>query len=170
MSVFIAIGANMPSLIKGVTRAPAQSFEYAAGQMRRLGIVITHKSRLWQSPSWPSGRGYPNFVNAVWKVETDLLPEDLLKTLKSIEREMGREASQKNAPRVIDLDIIDYNGLQLKTGDLTLPHPRMTDRAFVLFPLAQISPDWRHPESGMSIWEAIARLPSDDGLSCVPRP
>lgn len=166
MPIFIAVGSNMPSLIGGVNRTPAQSLQYAATLFEQRGIVVAQKSGLWESPSWPPGQGHPDFLNGVWRVETSQSPHDLLSILKDIEHQVGRKPSQRNAPRPLDLDIIDYNSRIMQSVDLSLPHPRMTDRAFVLFPLAQIAPQWVNPESGQGVWEAIARLPSDDGLSC----
>ena len=92
-------------------------------------------------------------------VETSLAPNALLARLHAVEAEFGRVRRQVNAPRTLDLDIVDYAGLVSAPGDSPiLPHPRLADRAFVLLPLAEIAPGWRHPATGVSITELIAAL------------
>ncbi len=80
--------------------------------------------------------------------------------LHRTETSFGRQRAKKNAPRTLDLDLIDYDG-RVEEGPPVLPHPRLADRAFVLVPLADIAPDWRHPKSGQSIAELIAVLPPE---------
>ena len=93
----------------------------------------------------------PWFVNGVARVETTLDPTALLSLLRRLEQEFGRQRSVRNAARTLDLDIIDYDGKVENTPELTLPHPRMQDRAFVLLPLAEIAPGWRHPALGKAV-------------------
>ncbi len=85
----------------------------------------------------------PDFINAVCLVETGLPPLTLLRALQQIEQQYGRERSFRNAPRTLDLDIIDYNGQTGDSEELTLPHPRAHERSFVMLPLAEIAPDCR---------------------------
>jgi len=92
----------------------------------------------------------PDFVNAVAKLETALSPRDLLQTLLSIELKHGRKRSIPNAPRTLDLDLLLYDGLQHHEPDLTVPHPRMHERAFVLLPLTEIAPDCEIPGRGFA--------------------
>src|SRR3990170_4556237 len=87
----------------------------------------------------------PDFLNMACLVTTELLPPELLFFLKQIERQMGRQASFRNAPRPIDIDILFYDDLILESPELTIPHPRMSERAFVLVPLAEIAADVVHP-------------------------
>ncbi len=169
MGIYIALGANMPSLIDGETRSVLDSLNYVETQLCSNGTVsVLRKSKYWKNPSWPYGLGHPDFLNAVWEIETGLEPFALLIFLKKIEAAFGRIPTQRNAPRPLDLDIIDYNSREIATKDISLPHPRMAQRAFVLFPLAEIAPKWTHPQSGQKIWEAIARLPLKDALCCNP--
>lgn len=169
MGIYIALGANMPSQIDGKSRGVLDSLNYVETHLCAAGTVsIVRKSKYWKNPSWPYGQGHPDFLNAVWEIETELEPLALLVFLKTIEAAFGRVPTQRNAPRPLDLDIVDYNSRELETKDLSLPHPRMAQRAFVLFPLAEIAPNWTHPKSGQKIWEAIARLPLNDALSCNP--
>lgn len=121
-------------------------------------IKVVGRSRLYRSQAWPDPAD-PEFVNAVIAVETELEPGALLDRLHALEATFGRERREPNAPRTLDLDIVDYGGRVSSPGDRPiLPHPRMGDRAFVLLPLADVAPKWRHPVSGLSIGELIRGL------------
>jgi GTP cyclohydrolase-4 len=99
----------------------------------------------------------PLFLNLVCRITTNLPPEEFLHLAKEIETRMGRVSSFPNAPRIIDIDILFYDNKIMETRNLTIPHPRLQDRAFVLIPLAETAPDLVHPKLGKS----IARLASD---------
>jgi 2-amino-4-hydroxy-6-hydroxymethyldihydropteridine diphosphokinase len=130
--VYIALGSNL-----GDRR---QYIEKALQKMTEAGIVVEKISSIWETD--PAG-GPPQekFLNAVIKTTTTLLPEQLLKTLQMIEQSLGRTRLIINGPRTIDLDILFYDDIVLKTDYLTIPHPRMHERDFVLRPLKEIAPD-----------------------------
>lgn len=109
---------------------------------REIGILA--RSAWWTSQAWPDPSD-PPFVNGVVQVATKLSARELMRVLSSIEDEMGRLRSRRNAPRTLDLDLIAFGRLSGDFDGLILPHPRAADRRFVMGPLAQIAPDWVHP-------------------------
>jgi 2-amino-4-hydroxy-6-hydroxymethyldihydropteridine diphosphokinase len=112
---------------------------------------------------------HPWFVNAVVSLATGLAAEDLLLVLQAIERRFGRVRGEPNAPRVLDLDILDYQGEVIDTTSLVLPHPRLHERRFVLVPIAEIAPGWQHPILGLTAAQLLAQLSSKQQirrLSC----
>ena len=113
--------------------------------------------------SWPDPNK-PKFLNIVLKVFCNLKPLELLKLCKIIEAKLGRRKSPKNSPRVCDIDIIDFEGLVLK-DKLYLPHERMHERNFVLFPLFEIEKEWVHPIKKVNIKKLIFSLPNKDSRS-----
>jgi 2-amino-4-hydroxy-6-hydroxymethyldihydropteridine diphosphokinase len=155
--ILIGLGANVPSPMG----APGETLRAALRDFARRGVSVTAVSSLYESPAWPDP-GEPRFVNAVARIETGLDPAQLLALLKETERAFGRTCARRNAPRPLDLDIIDYDG-RIEGGLPTLPHPRMHERAFVLVPLHEIAPDWKHPVSGARVTELIAALPETAG-------
>jgi 2-amino-4-hydroxy-6-hydroxymethyldihydropteridine diphosphokinase len=151
--ILIALGANLPS----PAGPPVETVKAAFGVLGRRGIQVEASSFLYRSPAWPDPSD-PPFVNAVAKVGTRLSPAELLRTLHEIEDFFGRIRSWRNAPRTLDLDLIDYDG-RCEPGPPELPHPRLAERRFVLQPLADVAPHWRHPVGGRSVSELIALLP-----------
>jgi len=157
--ILIALGANLPS----PAGPPARTLRAALARLEERGIKIQSISSFYETPAWPDP-GQPAFVNAVAAVETRLQPVELLTLLHAVETDFGRLRSAPNAPRVLDLDLLDHGGTVMTDG-VTLPHPRMTERSFVLVPLAEIAPGWRHPVSGAGVADLLAALPDRD----VPR-
>jgi 2-amino-4-hydroxy-6-hydroxymethyldihydropteridine diphosphokinase len=154
--ITIALGANLPS----PARCPEQTLRAALARLEALGLRIVSVSSFYETPAWPDASD-PPFVNAVASVETDLQPVELLALLHGVETDFGRMRSVPNAPRTLDIDLIDHNG-QVMTGALNLPHPRLESRAFVLVPLAEIAPDWTHPVTGVGVGELLAALADQD--------
>jgi 2-amino-4-hydroxy-6-hydroxymethyldihydropteridine diphosphokinase len=159
---FIALGSN----VAGRFASPAEAVETAIRVIQDIEIKMVSRSRLYRSAAWPDPAD-PEFINAMISVETSLAPNALLARLHAVEAEFGRERRQVNAPRTLDLDIVDFAGRVSAPGDSPiLPHPRLADRVFVLLPLAEVAPDWRHPVTGAAIGDLIRALP--DPHAAVP--
>jgi 2-amino-4-hydroxy-6-hydroxymethyldihydropteridine diphosphokinase len=156
--ILIAVGANLP----GPAGPPLQNCEAALAALAVEGVRIVARSRWYRTPPWPVS-DQPWYVNAVVAAETALDPPALLALLHKIEARLGRErtAGTVNAARPLDLDLIDYEGLIREAPPPALPHPRLEGRAFVLRPLSDIAPNWRHPKTGRSLKDLLAELPAD---------
>ena len=150
--ILIALGANLASAVGH----PEETVRAALASLDARGITVERQSGFYLSEAWPNPAD-PPFVNAVASVRTNLKPADLLRVLHEVEAEFGRKRAARNAPRTLDLDLIDYDH-RIEHGDPELPHPRMETRAFVLIPLRDIAPEWRHPETGRTVDELIAAL------------
>jgi 2-amino-4-hydroxy-6-hydroxymethyldihydropteridine diphosphokinase len=151
--IIIALGSN----IDGPWGSPAASVRKALDFLDTAGCRLVRASSLVETS--PLGRiDQPNFVNAVAQIETGLGPEALLQHLLSIEARAGRRHGEKWGPRVLDLDLIDFDGLIRGQPPPVLPHPGVAERAFVLWPIAEIAPEWRHPILKQSAAELLARL------------
>ncbi len=160
--VFVALGANQHAHYHGQELTPEHTFLRVFDFFAKNKIKVLKVSGLWESPAWPDPLAQPAYKNAVVQVETMLSPLDLLAFLKRTEEEFGRKPTVRNAPRPLDLDILDYQDRVLDTQILTLPHPRMCERGFVLFPLQEITPNWIDPIKNRAILDWIARLPLSD--------
>lgn len=154
--ILIGLGANLPS----PAGPPLATLRAALAALTRNGAEAASVSRFYQTLAWPDPAD-PPFVNAVAAVRTELSPAGLLLLLQGIERSFGRANGPRNAPRPLDLDILDYDG-RIEAGPPILPHPRMERRAFVLVPLAEVAPKWRHPVSGRFVEDLIAALPAGE--------
>jgi 2-amino-4-hydroxy-6-hydroxymethyldihydropteridine diphosphokinase len=157
--ILIAVGANLP----GPAGTPRDNCEAALVALGNAGVRVVRRSRWYRTPPWPPGSGQPWYVNGVAAVETTLDPAALLALMHRIERDFGRvrAAGAVNAARPLDLDLIDHDGLVRDSPPPVLPHPRLEGRAFVLRPLAEVAPDWRHPRTGRPLTELLAGLPPD---------
>ncbi len=147
-TVYLGLGANL---------GDRQSNLSEALQLLRQHLNIEAISSCYETE--PIGyANQPDFINIACRATTELSPQKLLEFAKQIEQRMGRLASFRNAPRVIDIDILLYDDLTLDTPTLTVPHPRMIERAFVLAPLTEIAPDLRHPSWDRSAAELLDRV------------
>jgi len=158
-SIFVGLGANLTHERYGT---PRQTLEAALDELGRRGVRTLQISPWYRTAPVPAS-DQPWYVNAVAEVATDLAADALLAELHAVEAEFGRRRTVPNAARPIDLDLLDCHGEIAPGGPgrATLPHPRMIGRAFVLRPLADLAPDWRHPVTGQSIAELLAALPPD---------
>lgn len=179
------MGANLPT----AKTIPADSLKAAMALLHsEPDVSITRISQFWRSPAYPAGSG-PDFVNAAACLLTSLTPQALLERLHLIEARIGRDRSSGRwSARVLDLDLIGWSDLilpdiatlrhwmalppdkqaQQAPDRLILPHPRMHERGFVLVPLAQIAPQWRHPLTGQSVARMLAALPASEIARITP--
>jgi len=147
-TVYLALGTNLGDRLANLKQALA-----ALPPLVRLVAA----SPVYETPPW----GYvdqPAFLNQVLQAETGLDPRTLLATLKQIETGVGRTITFRYGPRVIDLDILFYDDILIKTPELTIPHPSIPERAFVLVPLADLSPDLRHPSLGKTARQMLEAI------------
>ena len=151
--ILIGMGANLP----GPRGAPPATLAAAARALTSHGSNVTVASQLWRSAPVPVS-DQPWYYNTVIRVVTTLKPAKLMAALKAAEEQFGRVRGAVNAARVLDLDLLAYDDLEIAEAGLTVPHPRLTERAFVLFPLQEVAPNWWHPQSGETVQEMIARL------------
>jgi len=148
--VYIALGSNLGDRSATLARA--------VEAMNSAGIRVTRQSSLYLTEP-VDAPGQASFLNAVAEAETSLLPLQLLHALMKIEWELGRRRIAPNGPRTIDLDILFYGSSVIRGPGLQVPHPRLAERRFVLVPLAEIAPGFRHPVLRKSIAELLAETP-----------
>ena len=155
--IFLGIGANLaPDGFPG----PREGCEAAIANLAGVGVRVVAVSPWYRTAPVPAS-DQPWFRNAVVEVETGMSPGELMAELHKIESGFGRVRQRRNEARVLDIDILDFRGL-VQEGPPALPHPRMHRRGFVLWPLSDLAPDWRHPATMVHIGELIAALdPSD---------
>jgi 2-amino-4-hydroxy-6-hydroxymethyldihydropteridine diphosphokinase len=159
-NVVVGLGANSP----GAWGTPAETIAQALGEIGQLDIVVVAASPIYQTAAVGNAR-QPPYVNAVALLDTHLSPDALLRVLKDIERRSGRRGGRPWGPRSLDIDIIDYRGLVRHwhrghaefdcagPRPLVLPHPLAHQRPFVLRPLLDIAPNWRHPALNVGVRE-----------------
>ena len=139
-AVIVALGCND----KGAWRDCREAMEAALARFRSEGIDVVVRSSWWRSRAWPDPDD-PPFLNGVVIVRTRHDPHALMAALGRIEEAFGRRRDARNAPRTLDLDLIAYGRLSGDLDGLILPHPRAAERKFVMGPLAEIAPGWKHP-------------------------
>jgi 2-amino-4-hydroxy-6-hydroxymethyldihydropteridine diphosphokinase len=162
--ILIGIGGNLASLRFG---APLDTLTAALVALEAEGIQVATRSAWYRTEPVPRS-DQPWFVNAVASLTTHLAARDLLMMLQAVEGQFGRVRSERNAARVLDLDLLDYRGQVTETSSLVLPHPRLHQRRFVLQPLAEIAPDWRHPLSGLTAEQLLSRLVAKQPIERLP--
>ena len=160
--IFVGLGANLPSKFG----EPKDTLVKAKEAMEERGLKIMSTSRMYLTEPVPVSDN-PWYHNEVVSIETALSTSELLQTLNIIEEQFGRVRTVKNVPRILDLDIIAYNEIMTNTESLVIPHPRMHERAFVLYPLRDISPNWTHPELDKTVDELIDVLPPNQEIKVL---
>ena len=152
----VAIGANLP---RADGAGPRETCDWAVAELDRIpGMRVAAVSSWWRSDPIPPDPASPPYVNGVARLEGETSPEALLAALHAIEDRAGRARPYPNAPRVLDLDLIDLGGRVRRDTPPLLPHPRAHLRAFVLLPLAEVAPGWVHPALGKGVQALIAAL------------
>jgi 2-amino-4-hydroxy-6-hydroxymethyldihydropteridine diphosphokinase len=154
--VYIGLGANLPSPEHGT---PRETIEAAIAALAAQGLAVVARSPFYESEPVPVS-DQPWYLNAVVEVATERDAPSTLAVLHSVENAFGRVRAIRNEARVLDLDLLDHRGTVRDGPDSPLlPHPRLADRAFVLRPLHDIAPHWRHPVSGRTVAELLESLP-----------
>ncbi|MDC1476164.1 2-amino-4-hydroxy-6-hydroxymethyldihydropteridine diphosphokinase [Pelagibacteraceae bacterium] len=164
--VILGIGSNLSSVYGN----RFENINLAIFHLEQYGFKVIKKSAFYETPSYPN-KSNPKFINIVIQVSTSLPAIDLASVLLFIEEKLERKRNVKNDPRTCDIDIIDFNGkvLDFKYNNLnfTVPHKKLIFRNFVLFPLLEIIPDWKHPETNQSVNLLVQNLSSNDKNSIL---
>jgi len=164
--ILLGIGSNLPSKFGDRFK----NIDLAISNLVEKNIKLIKKSSFYETLSYPDN-SKPKFINVVIQILTNLEPQDLASALLSIEEKLERKRRFKNDPRTCDIDIIDYDNkiLDFKCGnlDFSVPHDKISYRNFVLFPLREILPDWKHPQTKESINLLIDKLSKNDKNSIL---
>lgn len=151
-TTYLLLGSNQ--------QGPQKQLKLAQKHIAKRIGTIKRSSAVYQTAAWGNTR-QPDFLNQVIIIETTLTAAQTIQTILSIEKEMGRIRTKKNAPRIIDIDILFFNKEIIQTNTLQVPHPRLEQRNFVLIPLNQLSPNFKHPVSGKTIHQLLRICPDD---------
>jgi 2-amino-4-hydroxy-6-hydroxymethyldihydropteridine diphosphokinase len=160
MNIFLCLSTNLGDR--------ATNLQHAVASMQS-DVQVISASKVYETPPW----GYvdqPMFLNQVLQVQTNLPPFDLLTHLKKTEHQMGRVETFRNGPRLIDIDILFYGDMVVNAPQLTLPHPRLHQRAFVLVPLADLAPNLVHPVIGKTVQQMLQAVDRSGIIPYLPPP
>ena len=157
---YIAMGSNVGNKLLQCQKAISQILKVDRHKLLAQSSFYKTQPLGYRAQDW--------FINDVIKIETDLKPHKLLGTLKAIESCLGRRETFRWGPREIDLDLLFYDNEEIQSEDLVLPHPRLHERQFVLFPLAEIDPHLVHPVLKKTIQEILNDLKEDQGVEKLP--
>ena len=164
--IILGLGSNLSSSFGN----RFENLKLALSFLEKSDVKIIKKSNFYETPSYPDKKN-PKFINMVISADTHLSPNDLMSLLILTEKKLERKRNNKNDPRTCDIDIIDYNGqilnLKYKNFNLTIPHKKLWLRNFVLIPLQEIMPEWKHPKTNEMIKTLIKNLPDEDCKSIL---
>ena len=156
--VFLALGGNLGD--------PRRAFKLAVTTLQQhYRISLTAASALYQTPAVGGPTGQPDYLNAVLELATELPAQELLDFCRQIENAAGRTRSVHWGARTLDIDLLFYDQQVLKTPELSIPHPRLQQRHFVLLPLVELAADFRHPSLQQTTAELLRALPAADGIT-----
>ena len=167
--ILIGLGGNLESARFGM---PLEALVVALARLAEAGLKIKDQSPWYRSAPIPASH-QPWFTNGVACVETALAPQALLALLHRVEAHMGRKRVSRWGSRIVDLDLLSYNNIVISgepEKQIVLPHPRLKERAFVLAPLLDLAPNWRHPVTGDLAACLLSRLPPGQKLEQLPDP
>ena len=160
-AVFVALGTNLGDRERNLARG--------VRGLQERGLTITARSSVYETEP-VGGPAQGAYLNAVVQAETALDPHGVLASCLGVEREAGRVRGEPNAPRTLDLDLLLYGALVLRTAGLDVPHPRLHERRFVLVPLTEIAPGVRHPVLGLTAAEMAAACPDSSAVAVYGPP
>lgn len=169
--ILIGLGSN----VTGPWGKPAETLARALGELDRSPVRLERASDIISTEPWGKA-DQPVYANAVARIRTRLQPLDLLAHLRGLERAAGRERRERWGARTLDLDILDYNGFTMNAeagqstdAELVLPHPSMHEREFVLAPIAEVAPRWRHPVLRKTAKQLLAGLDNSQGGNIISK-
>lgn len=160
--ILIGLGANLNSIYG----SPRETLNRCTDLLYQQSIFVIRSSSVWNSAPIPVS-DQPWYCNAVCEIDTTHNPHELLAILNQIEHDVGRVRGVRDESRTLDLDILSYHDVIMNDDDLTIPHPRMHDRAFILYPLREFTKDWLHPILCKNVTELIAAMPEGQGIERI---
>ena len=159
--IILGLGSNLSSSFGDRFK----NINLAISYIESAGIKIIKKSSFYETPSYPNKKD-PKFINVVIEISTELSPKDIASIMISIEEKLERKRNKKNDPRTCDIDIIDFQGqvfeFKFTKFNFVVPHKDLSNRNFVLYPLKEILPNWKHPKTEEIVSNLINKLPIED--------